>query len=125
MLTMLTMVSAPVQRGGQFRAKPTLSGPNTTRSRTRLLDGADAPAAAAVRRPTATPDNDDGPSPNDEGPLEGLCPVLPGGLMGYEVATQVLDFIEELRGASFAVPQSVPPTHPGRRETKYGCILPS
>lgn len=48
-----------------------------------------------------------------------------GWLMGYETATQVLDFIEELRGASSAVPLSVPPTHPGRNETKYGRILPS
>jgi hypothetical protein len=47
-----------------------------------------------------------------------------GWLTGYEMATQVPDFIEELRGASFAVPLSVPPTHPGRHETNYGRTLP-
>jgi hypothetical protein len=47
-----------------------------------------------------------------------------GVLMGYEMATQVPDFIEELRGASFAVPLSVPPTHPGRHATNDVRILP-
>jgi hypothetical protein len=55
----------------------------------------------------------------------GVARCYLGWLMGYETATQVLDFIEELRGASFAVPLSVPPTHLGRHETKYGRILPS
>ena len=56
---------------------------------------------------------------------KGIARCYLGWLMGYEMTIQILDFIEKLRGASFAVPLSVPPTHAGRRETKHGGILPS
>lgn len=52
--------------------------------------------------------------PRDWGPTCKLLISLQISGMADGVAAQVLEFIEELRGASFAVPLSIPQTHPGR-----------
>lgn len=76
---------------------------------------------------------DNGPSTCAEGPLK---PCQARWLMGYEMTTQVLDFIEKIAERNCAVPLSVPPGRAGHLETTNSahsgaiprpsqCVLPA